>query len=525
MAKRNSYVNWETVKKNYDLTILIPVYNEEKSLPTTLARVDKAELKNTEVIIVNDCSKDRSLEIIEEWISRTAHDVTFINHERNRGKGAGIKSALKIAKGEYFVVQDADLEYNPIEIPTILAEAHKHNYPVVYGSRFLGTIKDMPKPNYVANRFYNYLVKLLYGVKVTDMHTCYKMMRTSIFKGLDIQAEGFGYATEAIAKLIRKGIPIHEVPISFEGRTVKDGKKIDVADGIECLTSLVRYRFMPKRKLLAMKRTNRWGLSVLESQLVRFLIVGVGAVIFNALALYLTHGVAGMELLRAQLLSSEATIIFGFVIHHNWTYRQYSKKPLFLRFVEFNLSALGGAAISTGTVILSVYTFGFNYLVGLLIGAILATTWNYFSNLYFIWSRAKRESFDFFGEEQLRTEAQLFTQYLIQKAVETVNVDHYVESIKKQPVELSARDKRILHFVTKHPWSIKYIDAISSLLLPHSELRRRLYVLLAIQEADPANTELFLPQKRRSFYFVYVVWAGMKGCTKALLGSMLLLII
>ncbi|MDB5165271.1 MAG: hypothetical protein JWM00_161 [Candidatus Saccharibacteria bacterium] len=490
-----------------------------------LAKIDNAKLKNTEIIIVNDCSKDRSLEIIQAWISRTTHDVVFISHERNRGKGAGIKSALKIAKGEYFVVQDADLEYNPIEIPNILAQAHEHNYPVVYGSRFLGTIKDMPKPNYYANRFYNYLVRVLYGVKITDMHTCYKMMKTNIFKELNVQAEGFGYAPEVIAKLIRKGIPIHEVPISFEGRTVKDGKKIDVADGIECLTSLIRYRFMPKKKLLTLKRAQKQNLSILESQLVRFLIVGVGAVVFNTLALYLAHGVAGMELLRAQLLSSEATIIFGFIIHHNWTYRRYGKKPLFLRFIEFNFSALGGAAISTGTVILSVNTFGLNYLVGLLIGAVFATTWNYFSNLYFVWNRAKRESFDFFDDIQLHLEAKLFTRYLIRKPAESVIAERYVKSIRKQPVKISARDKRILHFSTRHPWSIKYIDAINSLLLPHSELRRRLYVLLAILEASTSNTELFLPKNRGRFYFIYIIWSGMKGSMKAFLGLLLMLVI
>lgn len=513
------------MKKNYDLTILIPVYNEEKSLPTMLSRVDKAKLKNTEIIIVNDHSKDNSLEIIKSWIARTNHDVVLINHERNRGKGAGIKSALKIAKGKYFVVQDADLEYNPVEIPALLAEAQKHNYPVVYGSRFLGEIKDMPRANYFANKFYNYLVRLLYHVKVTDMHTCYKMMETSIFQKLDVQAEGFGYAPEVIAKLIRKGVPIHEVPISFEGRTVKEGKKIDVADGVECLTSLVRYRFMPKKKLLTMKRSDKQGLSVLESQLVRFLVVGVAAVVFNALALYLTHGIADIALLKAQLLSSEATIIFSFIIHHNWTYRRYGKKPLFLRFVEFNLSALGGAAISTATVILCVNILGMHYIAGLLIGAILATTWNYFANLYFVWSRARRESFNFYDESWLQSEANDFTRYLIRKDAEPAIVARYVDSIGNQPIDLSAKDKRTLHFVGKNPWAIKYIDAVHSLRSPHSELRRRLFILLAILEASPAYTDLFLPKDQKQSYFVYVAWSGTKGGIKAFLGSILLLVI
>lgn len=513
------------MKKKYDLTILIPVYNEEKSLPTMFRRLDKAKLENTEIIIVNDFSKDRSLEIIESWITKSTHDVVFINHERNRGKGAGIKSALAIAKGEYFVVQDADLEYNPIEIPSILAEAKKHNYPVVYGSRFLGSIKNMPKPNYIANRFYNFLVWVLYGVRMTDMHTCYKMMETKLFKKLDIQAEGFGYATEVIAKVIRRGIPIHEVPISFEGRTVKDGKKIDVSDGIECLTSLIRYRFMPKKKLFALKRIDKRGLSILDSQIVRFLIVGVGAVIFNALALYLAHGIAEIELLKAQLISSEATIIFSFILHHNWTYRQYGKKSLFIRFVEFNLSALGGAAISTMTVLASVHLIGLNYIVGLLLGAILATTWNYFANLYFVWSRAKRESFNFFSKDWLSSEVDVFAKYLVNKDVSKEIAERYVSSISQNTVELSPVEKRTLYFVNKHSWSIKFIDSVHGLRQPHSELRRRLYILLATLEADPNSTELFLPKERKKIYSVFVIWSGFKGGIKAVLGSILLLVI
>ena len=230
----------------YDLTILVPVYNEEATLAQLLKKLGGIKLsKKAQVVVVNDGSKDNSQAIIGQWAKnkQLPFDVEVVLHPTNKGKGAGIQTGLRRAKGKYFVIQDADLEYDPNDIPPLLDRAFADGAPVVYGSRFLGTIKNMPKANYVANRFYNILLRILYGVKMTDMHTCYKMIRTDIFKSLEIKSQGFGYAPEVISKLLKQKIPIVEVPITFNGRKVKDGKKINAGDGVECLWALLKYRF------------------------------------------------------------------------------------------------------------------------------------------------------------------------------------------------------------------------------------------------------------------------------------------
>ena len=161
----------------------------------------------------------------------------------NRGKGAAIKSALEIANGDYFVVQDADLEYNPHDIAPLAAYAIVSGSKVVYGSRFMGNIRNMPKPNFIANKFYNFLLRRLYKTSITDMHTCYKMVRTDYLKKMNLQSEGFDYAVELISKLLRRKIKIIELPINFNGRTKKEGKKIDFRDGINCTYKLIKFRF------------------------------------------------------------------------------------------------------------------------------------------------------------------------------------------------------------------------------------------------------------------------------------------
>jgi glycosyltransferase involved in cell wall biosynthesis len=224
---------------------MVPVYNEENTLEVVLNKVLSLNIDTYEVLIVDDASSDNSSNIIKKIVK--SHDnkrvlLKAYRHPKNRGKGAGIKTALLNASGNYFVVHDADLEYDPNDIGKLLKVAYSSKLPVVYGSRFLGDIKNMPKPNYYGNQFYNKLIRALYGVKITDMHTCYKMVKTEIIKDLDMKSEGFDYATELISKLLKKGFPIHEEPIMFNGRNKKAGKKINYKDGIDCTYKIFKYK-------------------------------------------------------------------------------------------------------------------------------------------------------------------------------------------------------------------------------------------------------------------------------------------
>jgi glycosyltransferase involved in cell wall biosynthesis len=228
------------------LTVLIPVYNEAQTVADVLDKTESALAGvDHEVIVVDDCSTDGSRELIRAWAEDHAA-VHVLLHDKNRGKGAAIRTGLDVARGTYFVVQDADLEYDPTDIPRLLAVADGHQ--AVYGSRFMGSISGMKVTNRIANRFYNIVLRVLYGVKITDMHTCYKMVPTATLCSFDIQSQGFDYATEVISKLLLSQVPIEEVAISYHGRSVEEGKKIGWRDGWDCLRLILRYRFEGRRQ-------------------------------------------------------------------------------------------------------------------------------------------------------------------------------------------------------------------------------------------------------------------------------------
>lgn len=235
-------------KSKPQISIMIPVYNEEKTLTSILERVLTLPIGSYEVIIVDDASRDSSPEIISKFVNMVLPSnisIKALRHSENKGKGAGIQTALEHASGHYFVIQDADLEYDPVDIPRLHEHALENNFRVVYGSRFMGDLKNMPKPNYLANRFYNQLVNAMYGTSITDMHTCYKLVRTDILKSFNITSNGFDYAPELVSNILRRGMTIHELPISFDGRTKNEGKKINFKDGVDCIYKLIKYRLKP----------------------------------------------------------------------------------------------------------------------------------------------------------------------------------------------------------------------------------------------------------------------------------------
>jgi glycosyltransferase involved in cell wall biosynthesis len=235
------------------LSILVPVYNEIRTIDLILEKLTNLPIENYQLIIVDDCSSDGTTEFLQNWQEVIAPKlkkkllISFFYHEVNKGKGAAIQTGLKAAKGKYFIVQDADLEYEPNEIVKILVTAEIDKAKVVYGSRFMGRINGMKKTNYFANLLFNLILNTLYGTHITDMHTCYKMFETSIIKNIRSTSQGFGYDTDLSIGAIQAGLEIKEIPISYLGRSHEDGKKIGFSDGVECLQKIISSRFSGKK--------------------------------------------------------------------------------------------------------------------------------------------------------------------------------------------------------------------------------------------------------------------------------------
>jgi putative flippase GtrA len=298
----------------------------------------------------------------------------------NKGKGAGIQSALKIATGEYFVIQDADLEYDPAEIPNLLKFAKQNDYDAVYGSRFLGNIHRMPRANYIANRAYNIILRILYNTNITDMHTCYKMVRTSLLKKLGIVSNGFGYATELVSKLLKSGVIIYEIPISFNGRTKQEGKKIDIMDGLECAYKLISYRYGKNDTPFTVKRTT----------VTRFILVGGLGFLTNYALLVLLTELTNLGYILAEIIAALIALHVTFVFHDQWTYRLYTPPGTAMfgfktRYVTYVFSNALGSLFTVVS-----FSVLFNYLdrlLSLVIAAIIGVCWNYAANTFIIWRK------------------------------------------------------------------------------------------------------------------------------------------
>lgn len=233
------------------LSILIPAYNEENTIQLILDRVKEVELPNAivkEIVIVNDCSKDQTIQKVEEYISSNAEmDIRLFSQTHNQGKGAAINRAIKECTGDYLIVQDADLEYDPQEYNLLLKPVFMDNADVVYGSRFVGhhPHRILFFWHSIGNKFLTRLSNIMTNLNLTDMETCYKLIRTSIAKNIEIKENRFGIEPEITAKLARvPKIRIYEVGISYYGRTYEEGKKIGWKDGFRAIWCIVKYRFV-----------------------------------------------------------------------------------------------------------------------------------------------------------------------------------------------------------------------------------------------------------------------------------------
>ncbi len=234
------------------LSILIPAYNEEKSIQELIAAVKKVNLDNIEkeIIVIDDGSKDKTRELV-----RNIEGITLIEHKHNLGKGGAIKTGIKSATGDIIIVQDADLEYNPEEIGLIIKPIVEKNALVVYGSRFLSRVqlnrnKLFMKHHksylfaYLGGRMITKITNLLFLSHLTDEPTCYKCFRADVIKNIKINTNGFEWEPEVTAKILKKRIKIVEVPISYNPRTIEEGKKINWKDGFKAIWTLFKYRFV-----------------------------------------------------------------------------------------------------------------------------------------------------------------------------------------------------------------------------------------------------------------------------------------
>lgn len=225
------------------LSIIIPVYNEAATLPQIIERIVEVRLEGVEkeIIVVNDGSTDGTREILHELPSRWPA-LKIVHHEQNRGKGAAIRTATGHVTGDIVITQDADLEYDPQDYPKLLAPFEDPRVQVVYGSRNLQGNPRSSWSFYWGGRLVSWVANLLYGADLTDEATGYKLFRADLFRSLDLQSDGFEFCPEATSKVLRRGVEIHEVPISYKPRSFDEGKKINWRDGVQAIWTLLKYR-------------------------------------------------------------------------------------------------------------------------------------------------------------------------------------------------------------------------------------------------------------------------------------------
>lgn len=225
------------------LSIIIPVYNEEKTINKVLDKVLRVPLKKIkkEIIIVDDFSTDRSRKILNLLKKK---NIKVFYHKKNMGKGYALRTGLKHITGDIILIQDADLEYNPDEYQNLLDPIIKGKAMVVYGNRFTGYNKPKYRIYYLGNLALTFFTNLLYGSKINDMETCYKVFRKEALKNINLKSRRFDFEPEITAKFLKKGYKIHQVPISYQSRSIKEGKKIGWKDGLEAFYYLIKYRFM-----------------------------------------------------------------------------------------------------------------------------------------------------------------------------------------------------------------------------------------------------------------------------------------
>jgi glycosyltransferase involved in cell wall biosynthesis len=226
------------------LSIIIPCYNEERTIEKVINNVINQKYKNIEIIVVDDCSQDTTPDILKNKLSNKIDKLLF--HSNNQGKGAALRTGIIKATGDLILIQDADLEYDPDEYMSLINPILSGRADIVYGSRFIGSNPHRAVYFWhkIANNFLTILSNILSGLNLTDIETCYKVFKSQILKDIKIEENGFGFEAEITAKISRKNYRIYEVGISYYGRTYTEGKKITWIDGIKAIYCIMKYNLL-----------------------------------------------------------------------------------------------------------------------------------------------------------------------------------------------------------------------------------------------------------------------------------------
>lgn len=232
----------QDIKVSMKLSVIIPIYNEIHTLEEIISRVESTGLAD-EIVLVDDGSEDGTRDIVKKYKGKDGFKVVM--HEQNQGKGAAVRSGFKVASGEIFLIQDADLEYDPREYPNLLKPLDEGLSDVVYGSRFLGASRRVAMFwHMIANKMLTLFTNILYDTILTDMETGYKVFKRDVVVDMPLHAKRFDFEPEFTAKILKRKFRIFEVPITFNPRDYSDGKKIGLSDAFEAIWTLVKYRFV-----------------------------------------------------------------------------------------------------------------------------------------------------------------------------------------------------------------------------------------------------------------------------------------
>lgn len=224
------------------LSIIIPVYNEEKTISQTLKKVIDQKLTGwkKQILVIDDGSTDKTVDTLQRFIK----DIKLIQLAKNSGRGYAVRQGIQSATGDAIIFQDGDLEYDPADWPKLISAYEKNNTGAVYGSRMISRKKNyIYLSYYVGNKLISQITNILYGSKLTDVYTCYKLFNTNLIQSIPLKSTGFEFEAEITAQILKRNIDIIDVPISYTPRTFKDGKKIHYRDGVIGVWTLIKHRF------------------------------------------------------------------------------------------------------------------------------------------------------------------------------------------------------------------------------------------------------------------------------------------